>query len=42
VVEHLPERYWLLEKMGLCFVVDGKYDEAVKMHTVVVQWREDT
>ncbi len=28
--------------MGRCFVVDGKYDEAVKMHTVVVQWREQT
>jgi tetratricopeptide (TPR) repeat protein len=41
-VKDLPERYRLLEKMGLCFVVDGKYDEAVKMHTVVVQWRENT
>src|SRR6201999_14407 len=30
----------LLEKMGLCFVIDGKYNEAVKMHSVVVQWRE--
>ena len=39
-VEELSERYDLLEKMGLCSVVDGKYDEAVKIHTVVVQWRE--
>ena len=39
-VKDLPERYWLLEKMGLCFVVDGKYNKAVKAHTAVVQWRE--
>ncbi|KIX00980.1 uncharacterized protein Z518_10046 [Rhinocladiella mackenziei CBS 650.93] len=39
-VEHFPDRYRLLEKMGLCFVVDGKYDEAVKAHTATVQWRE--
>jgi tetratricopeptide (TPR) repeat protein len=39
-VKDLPERYELLEKMGRCFVVDGKYNEAVKTHTTVVQWRE--
>ncbi|RMZ89583.1 hypothetical protein DV736_g3190, partial [Chaetothyriales sp. CBS 134916] len=39
-VVDLPERYDVLEKMGLCFVVDGKYDAAVKVHTAVVQWRE--
>lgn len=26
--------------MGLCFVVNGKYDEAVRAHRVVLQWRE--
>ncbi|KIX04501.1 uncharacterized protein Z518_05371 [Rhinocladiella mackenziei CBS 650.93] len=41
-VQDLPERYRLLEKMGLCFVVDGKYNEAVKAHTTVVQWRENS
>ncbi|KIW74162.1 hypothetical protein Z517_12572 [Fonsecaea pedrosoi CBS 271.37] len=39
-VEDSSERYQLLEKMGLCFIVDGKYDEAVKMHSAVVEWRE--
>lgn len=39
-VEELSERYGLLEKMGLCSIVDGRYNEAVKMHTAVVQWRE--
>ncbi|EXJ82183.1 hypothetical protein A1O3_05996 [Capronia epimyces CBS 606.96] len=39
-VVDLPERYKLLTKMGLCFVVDGKYDAAVKAHTAVLQWRE--
>ena len=38
--EELPGRYVLLEKMGLCFVVDGKYREAVEMHHEVVLWRE--
>ncbi|KIX03666.1 uncharacterized protein Z518_07219 [Rhinocladiella mackenziei CBS 650.93] len=38
----LPERYQLLEKMGLCFVVDGKYNEAVKAHITVAQWRENS
>jgi hypothetical protein len=37
----LLERYWLFGKMGLCFVVDGKFNEAVKIHTAVVQWREN-
>jgi tetratricopeptide (TPR) repeat protein len=41
-VEEISERYDLLEKMGLCLVVDGKYTEAVKMHTATVQFREDT
>ncbi|KIX06336.1 uncharacterized protein Z518_04312 [Rhinocladiella mackenziei CBS 650.93] len=41
-VRDLHERYRLLEKMGLCFVVDGKYDEAVLAHTAVVKWRESS
>jgi tetratricopeptide (TPR) repeat protein len=40
-VEDLPERYRLLEKIGLCFIIDGKYDEATKTHATVVQWREN-
>jgi hypothetical protein len=36
-----PERYRLLEKMGLCLLVDGKYDDAVKAHTLVVDWRAE-
>ena len=39
-VEDITERYYLLEKMGLCFVVDGHYKDAVRMHTAVVTWRE--
>jgi hypothetical protein len=35
-----PERYQLLEKMGLCFIIDGKYTDAVASHRTVVQWRE--
>ncbi|KIX02910.1 uncharacterized protein Z518_08853 [Rhinocladiella mackenziei CBS 650.93] len=41
-VEDLPERYELLEKMGLCFVIDGKYGDAVRSHSAVVQWRQYT
>lgn len=40
--ENVPARYQLLERMGLCFVADGKYDEAVNAHSLVVQWREKT
>ena len=40
--EELSERYDLLEKMALCLVVDGKYTDAVKMHTATVQFREGT
>lgn len=32
--DDFPERYQLLEKMGLCFLADGKYDEAVAAHRV--------
>jgi tetratricopeptide (TPR) repeat protein len=39
-VEELSERYDLLEKMGLCSFMDGRYNEAVTLHTTVVQWRE--
>jgi tetratricopeptide (TPR) repeat protein len=38
--EDIPEQYQLLEKMGLCFIVDGKYDEAVAAHRIVVDWRK--
>lgn len=41
-MEDVPARYQLLEKMGLCFAVDGKYDEAVNAHALVAQWREKT
>jgi nucleoside phosphorylase/tetratricopeptide (TPR) repeat protein len=40
-IQDVPARYQLLEKMGLCFVADGKYDEAVTAHKAVVQWREN-
>ena len=36
----LDERYDLVEKVALCLVADGKYDEAVIMHFSVVHWRE--
>jgi nucleoside phosphorylase/tetratricopeptide (TPR) repeat protein len=36
----LNERYDLVEKIALCLVADGKYDEAVTMHFSVVHWRE--
>jgi hypothetical protein len=39
-LEELPERYQLLEKMGLCYMMEGKYDDAVKAHAAVVKWRE--
>jgi len=39
-VQDCVERYKLLEKMGLCFIVDGKYTDAIAAHTLVVQWRE--
>src|ERR1051325_1115497 len=39
-VKDLPELHRLLEKIGLCFMADGRYDEAVKTHTAVIQWRE--
>jgi tetratricopeptide (TPR) repeat protein len=39
-VRNCPERYQLLEKMGLCFIFDGKYTDAVSAHTLVVKWRE--
>lgn len=39
-VKDCSERFELLEKMGLCFVADGKYADAVDAHTMVVQWRE--
>jgi tetratricopeptide (TPR) repeat protein len=39
-ISDLDERYDLVEKIALCLVVDGKYDEAVKMHFSVVHWRE--
>lgn len=35
-------RYHLLTKMGLCFIIDGKYDEAVEAHRIVAEWREKT
>jgi tetratricopeptide (TPR) repeat protein len=38
--EDFNERYALLEKLGLCLVIDGKYEEAVRMHSSVVLWRE--
>ncbi|KAL9624965.1 MAG: hypothetical protein Q9160_001012 [Pyrenula sp. 1 TL-2023] len=41
MAEDLPERYNLLEKMGLCFIVDGKYSDAVELHSAVVAWREN-
>jgi tetratricopeptide (TPR) repeat protein len=36
----LKERYFLLERMGLCLMADGKYNEAVKVNSSVVLWRE--
>ncbi|KIW09738.1 hypothetical protein PV08_12022 [Exophiala spinifera] len=39
-VQDCAERYELLEKMGLCFIVDGKYTDAIAAHTLVVQWKE--
>jgi tetratricopeptide (TPR) repeat protein len=36
----MKERYSLLEKMGLCLMADGKYNEAVKAKSSVVFWRE--
>ena len=41
-VKSCAARYSLLKKMGLCFVVDGKYSEAVEAHAMVVQWREQS
>ncbi|OQV09550.1 hypothetical protein CLAIMM_13658, partial [Cladophialophora immunda] len=40
VIEDLPERSRLLEKMGLCLFADGKYGEAVEAQMAVVHWRE--
>ena len=39
-IEDLEERYILLEKMGLNFLADGKYSEAVDLLASVVGWRE--
>ncbi|ERF70439.1 hypothetical protein EPUS_04717 [Endocarpon pusillum Z07020] len=36
----LEEWYCLIEKMGQCLMTDGKYNEAVKMYSSVVRWRE--
>jgi tetratricopeptide (TPR) repeat protein len=36
----LIERYALLEKMGSWLVLDGKYEEAVRIQSSVVLWRE--
>jgi tetratricopeptide (TPR) repeat protein len=36
----LIERYALLEKMGSWLVMDGKYEEAVRIQSSVVLWRE--
>ena len=38
--EDFNERYILLQKLGLCLVIDGKYKEAVRIHSSVVRWRE--
>jgi tetratricopeptide (TPR) repeat protein len=38
----IPERYELLQKMGECFIKDGKYDEAVSAQKIVVQYAENT
>jgi len=38
--EDFNERYILLRKLGLCLVIDGKYKEAVGIHSSVVRWRE--
>lgn len=40
VGRELDDRYNLLEKMGLCLMADGKYNEAVAAHSSVVLWRD--
>ncbi|KIW17106.1 hypothetical protein PV08_04297 [Exophiala spinifera] len=42
MAERFPERYVLLEAIGSCLFEDGKYKDAVKVHSTVVQWREQT
>lgn len=37
----LPDRYHLLLKVGCCLEWMGKFDEAVEVHSSVVQWREE-
>lgn len=39
-VKDCAARFELLEKIGSCFVADGKYSAAVQAHTMVVKWRE--
>jgi tetratricopeptide (TPR) repeat protein len=40
--ESSRERFVLLEKIGLCLVVDGKYVEAEEMQSRVFEWRKRT
>lgn len=41
-MKDVPERYQLLTAIGLCFLHNGRYSDAVRVHKIVAQYQETT
>jgi hypothetical protein len=42
MISDVDGRYELLEKVGLCLEIEGRYAQAVAVHSSIVSWREKT